>query len=526
MNPKKTTARLAPPLLALAATAAAVLATLLPQPAALGYACQAGDDGTDTPLCLYWDEMPVHYYINEQTSDALPNIADGSRPVEAIHRSFQKWREISISRLDFEYLGTTSITGVANDNRNVVSFVDHDYAFNGRLAVGHYWYYTSTGEMADSDIVFNPDEDWYTQGDHPDHFDIEALLTHEIGHFIGVTHTGIMSSSMYPYTGPERINHRLLSPDEHSTAAATYSAPPLAAERGTISGRVRRSGYATFGAHVVAVDKETGTPIASALSYKDGTYRIEGLPPGVYNVVTEPCDRPLQQGNFTTAYWQSEPFVADFPTTFYGGNSFPNDVTVFAGSNTANIDLDLPTTSAGVNVRLIGRYPRSGGSVTLTNITAELPQGSTDEWNFMVAGEGLVEPSTFEILGPGLTRATGFGYGNLGDGTPYVAAGFDCAADAPATPRVIKVTDPWGNITLLVGGLEVMPNPARLTVVKDPLDPEALYLSWYGGFAPYDLVRDTDPTMPAPAPIYSEIDLSYSDPVLGDGHTYFYLVNP
>jgi hypothetical protein len=63
-------------------------------------------------------------------------------------------------------------------------------------------------------------------------------------------------------------------------------------------------------------------------------------------------------------------------------------------------------------------------------------------------------------------------------------------------------------------------------VVKDPLDPDAIYLTWYGGEAPYELVRDTRPDLSTSVPIYSETDLDHSDPVRNDGVTYFYRVDP
>jgi hypothetical protein len=67
---------------------------------------------------------------------------------------------------------------------------------------------------------------------------------------------------------------------------------------------VRRTGAAVFGAHVYAESITGAAPFASQfpsvrktpigiLTQPDGSYRIDGLPPDSYVVLTEPLDGPV-----------------------------------------------------------------------------------------------------------------------------------------------------------------------------------------------------------------------------------------
>jgi Matrixin len=64
---------------------------------------------------------------------------------------------------------------------------------------------TEVGQILDADIYFNP---WDAQVSYatpaalassPRSYDLESLLTHEMGHFLGFSHSAVWNAMMYPY---------------------------------------------------------------------------------------------------------------------------------------------------------------------------------------------------------------------------------------------------------------------------------------------------------------------------------------
>jgi len=491
-----------------------VLALSCAAPAAFGYARLATGDGPD-PIYEHWPNLPVTWFINDETSDLLPNIAPGSDPVQALRRAFQTWQDVRASAVAFHYGGQTAIRYAANDGVNLMSFVDDTISFNGALALNSRFRYVATGEIVDSDIVFNPDVEWATRGSAPDQWDIQQAATHEGGHGIGLAHSAVLSATMYPYYPAARQIERRLDTDDIAAVAEAYPSDALASEYGAIEGRVTRGGAAVFGAHVVAFDDD-GRPVAAALSRKSGDYRISGLPPGGYGLYVEPLDGPLQQSNLE-AYWTSAPFDLGFRTTFADGS-----IEIAAGGVSAGHDLALIDAMPSLSVDRIGLQPASGGSFSVSRVLSTVLQGDVFRWNVALTGPGLGPPTTFTVQGPGVSRVTSFNYLDLGGGEYLVIAGLDFAANAPAVPRVI-VVDKAGEQAAFTGGLEILPSPAALSVAFDPLDPQALLVSWYGGEGPYTLRRDVVSAFDAPVtPMFQQYDLQFSDAVRLNGTDYYY----
>jgi hypothetical protein len=171
-------------------------------------------------------------------------------------------------------------------------------------------------------------------------YDLQSLLTHELGHWMGLGHSAVIRAMMFPYApvpgtylgdrptvaapdGPlsddDRTGIRALYPDPNDTvnvgslrgqivpansfALATQSAPSAGSY---VTGIV--------GAHVVAVDTSTGSVIAGALSgwscsssvgsvRWDGSFVIDRLPVGrSYFVYAEPLIAIAQPGDFSNIF--------------------------------------------------------------------------------------------------------------------------------------------------------------------------------------------------------------------------------
>lgn len=204
---------------------------------------------------------------------------------------------------------------------------------------------TFAGQILDADTLFRNDGQatfatpgalGTTQGQGA--YDLESLLTHELGHWFGLDHSAVWRAMMFPYAPPpgQFLGTRPtanqpdapLSDDDRTGVRALYPDPNDAVDIGVIRGRVLPANafalamapqpYAgaavtgIYGAHVVAVDAATGSVVAgtfagwscdssnaSAMLQFDGSYDLDRLPIGRdYWIYAEPLVGLAQPGDF------------------------------------------------------------------------------------------------------------------------------------------------------------------------------------------------------------------------------------
>jgi hypothetical protein len=171
-------------------------------------------------------------------------------------------------------------------------------------------------------------------------YDLESLLTHELGHWMGLDHSAVIRAMMFPFAPPpgQFLGNRPdgsvpdgpLADDDRTGIRAQYPDPNDALNVGAIRGRIVPANpfaLATFaapspgvpvsgivGAHVVAVDAETGSVIAGTLggwscdaanppTQFDGSFDLERLPIGhTYNLYAEPLLGLALAGDFSDVF--------------------------------------------------------------------------------------------------------------------------------------------------------------------------------------------------------------------------------
>jgi hypothetical protein len=116
---------------------------------------------------------------------------------------------------------------------------------------------------------------------------LDNVITHELGHAFGLSHSGAMQATMLYMESPEQAR---LGCDDIAGISSIYpSGQGRPAERSAINGFVRNQlGSPVLGAQVSAISATRGTLLASALTDRGGRYSIQGLEPGSYYVVVEP----------------------------------------------------------------------------------------------------------------------------------------------------------------------------------------------------------------------------------------------
>ncbi|HEV2765638.1 MAG TPA: matrixin family metalloprotease, partial [Pyrinomonadaceae bacterium] len=259
---------------------------------------------------IRWPATTITVALSNSLNSPPANIKAGSDVVGAARRALSRWAEAS----NIEFVVTTSAAGaIGNDGVNLITVsTENAGLFNcgadpaatppqGRARVT---FDPNTGGIVDGDVAINPNScaQFSTDGT-PGTFDLEATFVHEIGHMLGLEHSGVVAASMQPRQGRNGIYDlpaltvRTLSDDDIAGIRAIYG--PLS-NLGAIQGTVAGPSGAIFGAHVFAEEVSTGRVRGSNITLPDGRYRIDGLPAGQYRVVVEPLDEPVRAGEIAS----------------------------------------------------------------------------------------------------------------------------------------------------------------------------------------------------------------------------------
>jgi len=202
------------------------------------------------------------------------------------------------------------------------------------------------GQILDSDTLFRNDgQASYatpaalatSQGQGA--YDLESLLIHELGHWLGLDHSAVWRAVMFPYAPPvgQFLGNRPtaqapdgpLADDDRTGARVLYHDPSDTIFVGSIQGRILpanpfvlaaipppstgSSVTGIFGAHVVALEADTGAVIAGTLggwscnpanppTQFDGTFELDGLAVGHnYQIYAEPLIGVVAPSDFGIA---------------------------------------------------------------------------------------------------------------------------------------------------------------------------------------------------------------------------------
>ena len=126
-------------------------------------------------------------------------------------------------------------------------------------------FFNRQGQITEADIVLNPYSQFSTDGSIGT-YDLEAVLTHEIGHLFGLEHSNIPAATMFEHQGKNGVYNlksfspRTLSADDISGIRSLYGANVEETDCcGSISGKISVTGKsASKKFRVFAEDSKSG----------------------------------------------------------------------------------------------------------------------------------------------------------------------------------------------------------------------------------------------------------------------------
>jgi hypothetical protein len=298
---------------------------------------------TSTGAKVHWIIPPNPIYVVNPSSGNTTTQKCVAAPITTFQNAFSAWDTAVPLAINVTYGGTTHTTEACGfssgddgcDSTNVVLFLNSSAFPTGALAVTVNQYSDTTGVITGADVVFNDALSW---SDDPTGsltsgctgssvYALSAVATHEFGHFHGLDHSFAayvgdtidyaIAPTMFPFyfeacdtiVGDTCTHYTDYWQDQVTLSqddiAGVYSIYPGDTNPGWgwITGTVKSSyGNAIFGAHVVAIGTADAIPVVDAVTEKDGTYKLFGLPPGNYFVYTE---SPYIGGELFTYYLSS-----------------------------------------------------------------------------------------------------------------------------------------------------------------------------------------------------------------------------
>lgn len=169
--------------------------------------CELEDGCVVSGAELYWPSDCVTFAVHAEGS-RKHGISAATLERTAL-AAFERWSESECPDGGRPSIGAVYLGRVACDrsefddsvsNANIIVIRDDDWPYPGRqgvLGLTLLRFSTKTGRVDDADIEINGADHDISVGESLDGSDLDAILTHEIGHLLGLNHSSDTTATMY-----------------------------------------------------------------------------------------------------------------------------------------------------------------------------------------------------------------------------------------------------------------------------------------------------------------------------------------
>ncbi len=478
-------------------TAPAVLAiSALLIPGAFAYNGETFPSNGQNIQVFHPDAASLQFYLNSgvvagaaSSRSGLTVISAASNPKVAVEAAMASWNNAG-SSVHFNALQSTDAAHDPSDCRNVIAIGSTDAdlsvlgfvssATPGAVAVTQNSFVqgggsvcggstsVQAGSIIDSDIVINPYVQFSTNSASGT-VDFQAVMTHEMGHVLGMNHSTLMSATMYPYAA---THQRHLSADERAFVANYYSTGSTAT--GVVGGTATLSGNPLkFGVVVLTELSGTGS-LVTTLTGADGKYSVR-VPTGTYNVYVEPFNGLVTTNNIydlttSNGVLDATAVTTGFQPTFAGGNSANPQTFAVAAAATVTADIAAVSGVSALTLPVYGIVP-AGASIANNSFAAygnSIVVSGNTSYDLLLTGAGIDSTVSVSYIGTNVTvKGTPTAIpGVTVSGLPVYRQTLDIGSQTVPTIGTIAISK--GTAFLPISGvLDIEPNVPTISNVQD-----------------------------------------------------------
>jgi Matrixin len=388
-----------------------------------------------------WRTRTIPISISASILRPTPNIKSGSDVIGAVRRSLRSWEEAANIefKLAFSDKQNVSPQGLAGDGvslitvaptaENVLLFAKNpeDVAASTRV------FPDGRGRISEADVVLNPYQQFSTDGTFGT-FDLQATITHEIGHLLGLDHSRVRGSAMYDnfarngVFGLQGFTLRTLAELDRVAIRAKYGAPETDPECcGSILAKILSpEGRAAANVDLWIEDAKTGKVAAQSVTNAEGVLRLDGLSAGDYVIYSLRKSRSRNT----------------IPAQEIGG------VTVGSGE-TATLTKRLSSGADDVDAKYVGFNGQISGSV--------VPVNAGKTYTIYIGGKNLsAKNSSVRFSSPHLSVVPdSIVSHDFGDEITVISFEMSSDAQTPIGEYSVFVDSTGGGRSAVVGGIAV-----------------------------------------------------------------------
>lgn len=429
---------------------------------------------TSSSVQVRWTNTQINIALSNSLNSPPANIKPGSDVVGAARRALRRWSDSANIRFIESFTSVDSVNATGSDGINLItvsaSATNDAFTNAGGTRLGRARVvFNASGAILESDLAINPRVPFSTDGT-PGTFDLESTFVHELGHLLGLDHSGVVGATMQPRQGQNSINPaftgRTLSEDDLAGIRSIYGARDNTLPVGSISGHVNYGA----GANVWAENLHTGKLAGSSITKSDGSYRIDQVPSGDYRVVVEYLNDPVTAPEIT----------GSAPYSGIGGQpafrAAEAQTSVGAGT-TSILNLSISVGEPSINPRIFGINGE------LRSAPAQLAAGRV--YRFAVGGNGLANvpltttglsvASPFMSIDPAsFARENPANYGINDPTYGIISFNLNIADSAKYGDYTLRLRSGAGEMAFLSGALAV--DPYTDFVEPNPLENNNFYV--------------------------------------------------